>query len=50
MAGDIIIEADKVERATDVVRTRVILKSPSGKLFELTVDDNGILTTTEVVQ
>jgi len=48
MAGN--IETDKVERATDVVRTRVILKSPNGKLFELTVDDNGVLTTTEVMQ
>jgi hypothetical protein len=45
-----IVEDDKVVQVADVIRERVILKSPSGKIFELTVDDNGILTTTEVVQ
>ena len=43
-----VVENDKVVQTTDVVRERVILKSPSGKLFELIVDDSGVLTTQEV--
>jgi hypothetical protein len=46
MAGN--IEVDKIERATDIIRKRIILQSPDGTLWEVTVDNSGNLITNKI--
>jgi hypothetical protein len=46
MAGN--IEVDKIERAVDIVRKRIILQSQDGTLWEVTIDDNGNLITNKI--
>jgi len=44
------IETDKIERAMDIVRKRIILQSPDGTLWEITIDDNGNLITNKITE